>query len=64
MNPLSYIISALMGALVGYLAVAFYEVSFDIRNWSEGSRLACILTMFWMAFAAAAAVVLNKVQDY
>ena len=50
MKPFSYIISALTGVLVGYLAIAFYEVSFDISNWTEGSRFACLMMMFFLGF--------------
>lgn len=48
MKPLSYIISALIGVLVGYLSIAFYEVSFDISNWTEGSRFAGLMMMFFL----------------
>jgi len=45
MKLANYIISALTGVIIGYLMLAFYEVSFGISNWTESSRFICVMLM-------------------
>jgi hypothetical protein len=37
---------AILGALLGFLMGAFYNVGFDISLWSADSRMATLMTMF------------------
>jgi hypothetical protein len=39
------ILFAILGALLGFLMGAFYNVGFDISLWSEGSRFVTLLAM-------------------
>lgn len=43
------ILLAILGMVLGFLAGAFYSVSFDISQWSESCRFA---TLLLMAFGA------------
>jgi hypothetical protein len=40
------ILLAILGALLGFLAGAFYSVSFDISTWTESTRFMTLLFMF------------------
>jgi hypothetical protein len=41
---------AILGALIGFLMGAFYNVGFDISLWSNDSRFATEMIMVFMAF--------------
>ena len=37
---------AVLGALLGYLSMAFYTASFDITTWGNGDRLVGIILLW------------------
>lgn len=39
------ILLAILGVLLGFLAGAFYNVGFDISQWSEGCRITILIIM-------------------
>lgn len=46
------ILLAILGILLGFLAGAFYSVSFDIGQWTEDCRLATLLVMAFCGVAS------------
>lgn len=51
---------AVLGALLGYLTVAFVAASFDVRTWSEYLRASGALIIWVCAIAASALGTIEK----
>jgi hypothetical protein len=56
------ILFAILGALLGFLMGAFYNVGFDISLWSEGSRFMALLMMTFGAICGILAAVAEGIS--
>ena len=46
------ILLAILGVLLGFLAGAFYNVGFDISQWSQDGRFATLIVMAFCGVAS------------
>lgn len=49
------VLFAIIGAILGYMVVVFYNVGFDISLWSQESRFMAIMLMFFGAMGGVVA---------